>query len=454
MKQNLGKLLLVDDDKFTLQFFGDILEEHDFDYHTANSGKEAIERIGNNTYDLVITDIVLGDVNGIDVLKAAKKKIATTDVILISAHSTIDNVLESLKYGATDYLKKPVSGQELILTINRIIERKKLLSGYNSFKRYHELLQISAQISRINEFDSLVTNSLQSTTHFFDAPRAIFFQYKKRNKKKFSILGKHNISTNKAALLVEDFLDRNTIDSASKTPDIQDDLIIIPVFHQKTMYFVLIIGSTNLDTYDQTGYQAGSQLATDLHFLQEQITLTLKNIIKLESANDLALTDDVTGLKNQRYLSTCLDEDLKRSQKHKEPMAILFIDIDHFKYVNDNYGHLVGSQILRELADVMRQFVRSRDQIIRYGGDEYVITLPGLNSNAGSSIAERLRKNVEMHVFLKASHKIKITISIGVASYPETSFTKDEILTLADKALYEAKKISRNAVYNAKDLTS
>jgi len=451
MVKDFGNILLVDDDLLALQIFADSLKKNGLTFDTASTGADAIEKINEKQYELIICDVLLGDLTGIDVLKHAKKHSPSTEIVLITAHSHIDTVLDAFKYGATDYLKKPISGIELLFTIERIIERKKIINGYSAYQRYNELLQLSHQIALTTDLNSLIHTSMQAISHYFKAESSVFIKYKRNIKKKYSVLGKINISENLINEVVSSFFKKNTIDEHSCTLTIEKNLVCIPITQTGFSYFLFLINPIVIEDYSHSQVGQNGHFYTEIEFLQKQTSLALKNILKINDAKTLALTDDLTGLRNQRYLESHLEYELKLAKKHKKPLSLLFIDIDKFKCVNDQHGHLIGSKILRELAEVMKRSVRDpeKDKIIRYGGDEYVIILSNLDSEGAYKVAERLRKKVEGYIFLKADKKISVTISIGISNYPETSFTKEEILNLADKALYAAKKLSRNAVYSA-----
>ena len=333
----------------------------------------------------------------------------------------------------------------------RIIERKKIINGYSAYQRYNELLQLSHQIALTTDLNSLIHTSMQAISHYFKAESSVFIKYKRNIKKKYSVLGKINISENLINEVVSSFFKKNTIDEHSCTLTIEKNLVCIPITQTGFSYFLFLINPIVIEDYSHSQVGQNGHFYTEIEFLQKQTSLALKNILKINDAKTLALTDDLTGLRNQRYLESHLEYELKLAKKHKKPLSLLFIDIDKFKCVNDQHGHLIGSKILRELAEVMKRSVRDpeKDKIIRYGGDEYVIILSNLDSEGAYKVAERLRKKVEGYIFLKADKKISVTISIGISNYPETSFTKEEILNLADKALYAAKKLSRNAVYSA-----
>lgn len=189
----------------------------------------------------------------------------------------------------------------------------------------------------------------------------------------------------------------------------------------------------------------------DLDFmlkLVDHAALAIERATLYQKMAELVITDDLTKLFNTRYLHRSLDTEIYRCDRYKTSLSLIFMDVDHFKLINDTHGHLVGSKLLVEIAQLLLKHLRSADIVARYGGDEYVIVLPQTSPEAATKIAERLRKNIEQNVFLKKDgYFIKVTASFGVASYPESAKTKEELLRLADEAMYRVKNTTRNGVF-------
>jgi len=162
-----------------------------------------------------------------------------------------------------------------------------------------------------------------------------------------------------------------------------------------------------------------------------------------------AAIDPVSGVFNRRYLQVRLGEELQRSRRHEIPLALLLIDIDDFKIVNDSYGHLAGDLVLRDVAEILRRSVRVFDVCARFGGEEFVIIMPGSSSDSAMRIAERIRERIEAYRTndrLLAS--MRITVSIGLA-VSELGTTVSELLATADGALYAAKHAGKNRIRSA-----
>jgi diguanylate cyclase (GGDEF)-like protein len=158
--------------------------------------------------------------------------------------------------------------------------------------------------------------------------------------------------------------------------------------------------------------------------------------------------DDLTDLYNQKFMAQVLESEIHRAGRLNANFAVLFMDIDHFKAINDQKGHWVGSKVLVELARVMRRHVRKSDYAFRYGGDEFVIICPDTTAEGARIAGERIRSLIEATDFLIDGVHLKLTISIGVAGFPEHAKTHREIIRMADEAMYCGKK-SRNMVFVA-----
>ncbi len=187
-----------------------------------------------------------------------------------------------------------------------------------------------------------------------------------------------------------------------------------------------------------------------LNFFQRQARLALINAERSAQTQSLIYIDDLTKLYNGRYLNVVLDREMKRSERYRNFFSVLFMDIDFFKRVNDAHGHLVGSRVLVEVGEVLRACVRDSDTVVRYGGDEFVVLLVETNADEAMIVAERMRRMIEAEPFAKdAGLSIRLTISIGIAAFPEHATTKQTLLNLADQAMYRGKESTRNVVYLA-----
>ena len=185
--------------------------------------------------------------------------------------------------------------------------------------------------------------------------------------------------------------------------------------------------------------------ARPLALLAAWAAATLDNLRLAENLEKLAITDDLTQVFNYRYLKSALRREVKRATRFKQPLSVLMVDVDNLKHYNDRNGHLRGSFLLREIAQLFAKQVRSWDLVAKYGGDEFTVILPQTDRGGAVTVAERLRAAVEEHTFPLAAPG-SITVSIGIANYPEDGDSVTGLIEASDRALYVAKRNGRNRV--------
>jgi len=181
----------------------------------------------------------------------------------------------------------------------------------------------------------------------------------------------------------------------------------------------------------------------------------LENSATYALAKERAFVDDVTQAYNAGYLLKTCENEIQRSERYGTPLSVLFLDLDRFKAVNDQYGHLVGSEALRRLCRVLEQCIRQVDTLARYGGDEFAIVLVDTDHDTALQVAERIRRRIDAYVFeVDRDVRLSLTLSIGVATCPAHGVARDRILDLADKAMYRAKSNGRNRTCSANEVLS
>ncbi|MCB1050580.1 MAG: sensor domain-containing diguanylate cyclase [Acidobacteria bacterium] len=172
------------------------------------------------------------------------------------------------------------------------------------------------------------------------------------------------------------------------------------------------------------------------------VAVAIENAYLFQKTELLTIQDDLTKLYNARHLSNCFDFELQRAKRLKQPLSVLFLDLDGFKGVNDRFGHLQGSRSLIEVAEIIKQAARETDIVGRYGGDEFMVILPATGTGGAFAVAERIRENVEK--YQPRGHKL--SASIGIASFPDHSAEKERLFALADKAMYWVKEHGKNGI--------
>lgn len=209
------------------------------------------------------------------------------------------------------------------------------------------------------------------------------------------------------------------------------------------------LGVLSLFVLDDSERNEGQFFKELLEMVSRFIGLGFWNFRLRIMLREQSILDPLTGLYNRRYLNDYLKMEYYRAERSGMPISLIMLDIDHFKDINDTYGHTVGDDVLKNLANIIRQMVRLSDVICRYGGEEFLIVCPDMDIEVARNRAEALRAKVERYILPLVGG---ITISIGVATFPRHGDNIEKVLQKADEALYEAKRMGRNCVIVAKEL--
>lgn len=213
-------------------------------------------------------------------------------------------------------------------------------------------------------------------------------------------------------------------------------VLAAPLLYEDVCHYVLVLESRQPKAFEAD--------RDTIHIIAGQFSLALKSAAMYEEKENLAIRDGLTGLANHRRFQEYLEETLAKSGSN--PVGIALFDIDHFKKLNDNYGHPIGDAVLKEVAARLKRSISSFDFVARYGGEEFIAVWPGRNDKEAAQLAEQVRLAIEGEKFQTTAGDLPVTISLGVASYPQDAKKKAELIKAADEALYAAKKGGRNKV--------
>jgi diguanylate cyclase (GGDEF)-like protein len=186
---------------------------------------------------------------------------------------------------------------------------------------------------------------------------------------------------------------------------------------------------------------------TPLESVADICAAAIQNAHHFESAKQLAYLDGLTGIFNRRFFEMRIVEELERAARYKSELSVIMLDIDHFKRLNDEFGHLLGDEVLRQVSSILQQHLRKGDVVCRFGGEEFAVLLPQASNESAMEVAEKLRRAIETFHFPGVPRPV--TVSAGTAHFPEFGETRDEVVSAADSALYLAKQAGRNCVMNA-----
>ena len=216
------------------------------------------------------------------------------------------------------------------------------------------------------------------------------------------------------------------------------EILFIPIVYKELSLGIIMLASTEF--YNE-------QIKNNIQLLNSSLALALKNALSYSQLQELAANDPLTNIFNRRFGLIRLQEEYNRSIRMNIPLGLFIADIDFFKSVNDTYGHTVGDRVLILISKIAKQALREGDIFIRYGGEEFMAILPGASTQDIKLVAERFRRMVEESSFQHLNQEIKVTISIGITSYPENDISKvEDLIEKADHSLYQAKETGRNKV--------
>jgi diguanylate cyclase (GGDEF)-like protein len=450
------RILIVDDEVFFRRLFTEILSVDDlYDIAAVDSGKEALDYLARQKVDVVLTDMVMPEICGLELIRRTRSMDPAPDIILATGNATIETAIQALKGGARDYLLKPCNPEQLRHTVNSCLEQRRLLAENTLLQSQIRLYQKGQHLCGQLNVETLFQESLSTLLHELGHGRGLAYLL---NQNGISHIGANGFDENKARQLAEVLADQTTDIKQAKTlsakecpglaesfPDISS-MWVFPMHTQNDEHGALVL-------CNPSDAELPAQLPVEnLVFLAEQVALGFNNACQFQGAKELIYTDDLTGLYNHRYLHIALEQEITRSERYGLEFSLAFVDLDLFKSVNDEHGHLVGSGVLKQVGGLLRECVRDADMLFRYGGDEFVALLVETDARGAKIVAERLRTGIEGFEFSTGRTRTgKLTATVGHATYPAHATSKDEIIELADKAMYLGKH-NRNISLSASEI--
>jgi len=382
-----------------------------------------------------------------------------TPLVLVLPKKGGPSVLGALKGGASEIIFEENLERELLPTVE-----KYLFQGYGLLRKMSldELFDFCFPVITTTDMDLLSYTVIELYKESLGATFGILFREQKGRGPGFSIVASTGLSEDSAGGVFLLQCGAGVVNAATSSPSVVSaeslgklgkDVASI-LGDSRTLFtirFDLTPGSSMYAVLAIRGVPGPDVLScTLLNFFSRQVRFSLLNAERGAQTHNLIYIDDLTKLYNSRYLNVVLDRELKRSERYRNFFSVLFMDLDFFKRVNDSHGHLVGTRVLVEAGNVLRQCVRETDTVVRYGGDEFVVLLVETRAEEALVVAERMRKMVEEKAFgSELGLDIRLTISIGIAAFPEHALTKQHLLILADQAMYRGKDSTRNVVYLA-----
>lgn len=449
-------ILVVDDELFFRRLYAEILTEEGFQVETVATGEDAIARLQVGGIDVLVTDLVMPGISGLDLLAQARTLENPPEVILATGHASIETAVQALKNGARDYLIKPFNPEELRHLVHTCLEQRRLLDENTLLKSQIHLFQKGQALAGTLEIDRLLNQALKTLLQEVGGGRCFTLLLSKKAISRVVSLGGIEEPAaldfaNRLLPLLRDLpgfqlLRRQDLDQDPGWPTDVHTVLLFPLRSQKGLKGALVI-------FNPTGREFPKAIPHgNLQFLAEQTSLGFDNAYRFHGVKELIYSDDLTGLYNYRYLQVALEQEIRRSERYGLEFSLAFIDLDNFKSLNDTHGHLSGSAALKEVARLLQKCVREVDILFRYGGDEFTALLIETHSNGARIVAERMRQSIERHLFLTGTETpFRLTATVGFATFPENATDKRSIIDLADRAMYEGKK-ERNVIRGAREI--
>lgn len=449
-----ARVLVVDDLEANRRLLEAKLTGEYYDVLLASRGEEAVQMAKRERPDIILLDVMMP--GGIDGYEACRRIKANADtrhipIVIITTLDDRENRLRGLQAGAEDFLTKPIDDVQLFSRVKSLVSLKVVIDELRAREASGKKLGVIGEDIRADPLDA----------HRLSAGNVLLVDDNPNQIKRIT-----------SALGIEHKVTLLGGDEAKSAPP---DLVVVAVTAKSFDGFRIIARMRSgeptrhlpilavVDADDRK--RAARALELGAHDIinrpvdEEEIAARARTLMRrkrymdalrarLDQSLELAVTDQLTGLYNRRFLFSQLNPLVQRAQCGGDPVSVMVVDIDHFKQINDAYGHDIGDAVLREFSARLASNVRPSDFPCRFGGEEFIVIMPHTSGDVGCLAAERLRRHICAAPFSlrEISTHLPVTASIGVASAEATDESAETLIKRADEALYDAKRAGRNRV--------
>lgn len=450
-------ILTIDDEEQIRTSFKLFLEDYDFVILEANNGREGLEIFRREQPDLILCDLRMPEMDGLDVLETIKNESPDTPIIVVSGTGIIGDAIEAIRKGAWNYLLKPIQNMSVLLhAINQELERSRLIIENRAYQEHLEeevtrrTAALQKAVNDLNDSHLKLRKSEETYRSIFENLQDIYLEIGldgiiREISPSISRISEHTR---------EELIGKNIDVIFPLTEERKEMLRQLDQMGQIRDYEIHLQDKT--DRHIPCSLNASYQRVN--HQFDDKICATLRDVTERKLAEArieyLAYYDALTELPNRRLLLNRLEQNLSRARRYGHYGAMLFLDLDRFKNINDSLGHPVGDALLKEVAQRLLVDLRTEDTVSRLGGDEFVMLLSDLGEDADTAAvaaqhkAEAIRSRLAGH-YEVGDNVLYITPSIGVAMFPATDGSYEsgsDILRYADTAMYRAKDDGRDTI--------
>ncbi|HEY8577129.1 MAG TPA: PleD family two-component system response regulator [Devosia sp.] len=449
-----ARVLIVDDIPTNVRLLEARLSAEYYEVVSASSGPQALEIMQAQDVDIVLLDVMMPEMDGFEVCRRIKANPRTqhVPVVMITALDQPSDRVNGLNSGADDFLTKPVDDVQLMARVKSLARLKSLTDELRARAMTGQQIAIEDAMRAMDKINTVGGSILIVDTDQRHAERLQNYLTPEHDvdiltqpaDAVFQVTGeRYELAL--VAMSLTDF-DPLRVCSQIRTLEHTRNLPIILIADETDKPRVvraLDLGVNDFISRPVERNELAARVRTQIR--RQRYAMELRESVSNTMA--LAITDDMTGLYNRRYFDRHLGMMLNRAQVQERDMALMILDIDHFKSVNDSYGHDVGDAVLREFATRLKRNIRGVDLACRFGGEEFVVLMPDTDIVQAELVAERVRQSISERVFeVNAGRPLAVTVSAGVTLNESDADTPETLIKRADVALYRAKREGRNRV--------
>ena len=429
-KNSDAHILLTDDDPRMLESLKNLLELYEFRVDTALGGQAGIDKLSSNHYDVLLLDLKMPDITGHDVMAYMNHNNIDTTTIVVSGETSLSDISKALRHGAYDYLKKPYVPEELTATVSNAV-RKKLL------EKSHQSIQ--TKLNQSEKLHRFIVNNSPDIIFVLDNKGNISFI----NSQIESLLGfaRKDLMGKPITEIIDDnnervefFFERAL---APHNAPQSTEVVLKNLTNDHKRHFEITIWSIS-DTNERIP-------SSGQHFHAYGTARDITDRKEAEAfINFQAYHDLLTRLPNRSLFKDRLSTAISQAERNNSKLAVMFIDLDRFKVINDSLGHTMGDRLLQAVSQRLQEHIRKSDTLSRFGGDEFTLLLPEItNDEAATQVAEKILESVKQP-FILGGHDIYVGASIGIATYPEAGNNMDTLIKNSDIAMYQVKNTGKD----------